>query len=135
MTDNFFTSLSLLQQLRNRDLGLIGTIRKNRRELPEQFTSKRSEAAPYYLASISMQRWCHIRLRGINALCWFQVNILVRISTPQPCIILAYNKAKEGVDHLDQMCGTYTIRKRTLRWPNRVFQHIMDVSAFNAFVL
>ena len=33
------------------------------------------------------------------------------------------------------MCGTYTTRKRTLRWPNRVFQHMMDVSAFNVFVL
>ena len=56
-------------------------------------------------------------------------------TTGKPCIILTYNKAKGGVDHLDQMCGNYTSRKRTLRWPKCVFQHMMDVSSFNAFVL
>jgi len=38
--DNYCTSLELLCELRKRDLGLIGTIRKNRRELPQKFTSK-----------------------------------------------------------------------------------------------
>ena len=38
VTDNFFTSLELLCELRKRNLGLIGTVRKNRRELPREFT-------------------------------------------------------------------------------------------------
>ena len=44
ITDNFYTSLELLRNLRDRNLGLIGTVRKNRRELPPEFTSKKSEA-------------------------------------------------------------------------------------------
>ncbi len=34
VTDNFFTSMELLCELRNRSLGLIATMRKNLRELP-----------------------------------------------------------------------------------------------------
>jgi hypothetical protein len=36
-TDNFFTSLSLAKELKARRLSLVGTIRKNRRELPIGF--------------------------------------------------------------------------------------------------
>jgi hypothetical protein len=55
--------------------------------------------------------------------------------TGKPLIILAYTKAKGGVDNLEQMCGNNTTPKRTLRCPSRVFQHIVDVSAFNAFIV
>jgi hypothetical protein len=44
VTDNFFTSLELLRELHARNLGLVGTVRKNRRELPPEFTAKKSEA-------------------------------------------------------------------------------------------
>ena len=44
VTDNYFTSLDLLREMRGRNLGLVGTIRKNRRELPREFTEKRREA-------------------------------------------------------------------------------------------
>jgi len=53
----------------------------------------------------------------------------------KPEIVLDYNKAKGGVDHLEQMCTMYTTRKQTLRWPKCVFQHMVDVSAYNAFIL
>jgi len=36
---------------------------------------------------------------------------------------------------LDQMCAAYTTRKHALRWPKCVFQHMVDVTAFKAFIL
>ena len=68
VTDNFFTSITLLCELRNRNLGLIGTVRKNRHELPEEFTSKKVNQGRHYLASMKMQLWCHTRLRKIKTL-------------------------------------------------------------------
>jgi len=41
VTDNLFTSLELLRQLRKRDLGLIGTKREICCELSQEFTSKK----------------------------------------------------------------------------------------------
>ncbi|XP_019734643.1 piggyBac transposable element-derived protein 4-like [Hippocampus comes] len=53
----------------------------------------------------------------------------------KPNIILAYNKSKGAVDHLDQACSAYTTQRRTPRWPMCLFYHILDISLFNAFVL
>uniref|UniRef100_A0AAZ1XT41 PiggyBac transposable element-derived protein domain-containing protein n=1 Tax=Oreochromis aureus TaxID=47969 RepID=A0AAZ1XT41_OREAU len=53
----------------------------------------------------------------------------------KPQIILDYNKCKGAVDHLDQVCGTYSCRRRTRRWPMCLLYHMIDVSCYNAFVL
>ncbi|KAL7870844.1 hypothetical protein SRHO_G00083410 [Serrasalmus rhombeus] len=56
-------------------------------------------------------------------------------SDKKPIIILDYNKNKGGVDNLDKMTATYTCQRMTRRWPMVVFYNILDVSAYNAFVL
>ena len=62
-------------------------------------------------------------------------SVEINEKTKKPEIILTYNKAKGGIDHLDQMCIAYTSRKRTTRWPKCVFQHMIDVTAYNSFIL
>ncbi|KAM4035776.1 uncharacterized protein ACNLHF_014862 [Anomaloglossus baeobatrachus] len=56
-------------------------------------------------------------------------------SDKKPRIILDYNKNKGGVDNLDKLTATYTCQRMTRRWPMVVFSNILDVSAYNAFVL
>ncbi|KAM4052997.1 uncharacterized protein ACNLHF_005812 [Anomaloglossus baeobatrachus] len=56
-------------------------------------------------------------------------------SDKKPRIILDYNKNKGGVDNLDKLTATYTCQRMTRRWPIIVFSNILDVSAYNAFVL
>lgn len=55
--------------------------------------------------------------------------------TGKPEVILTHNSTKGGADHLDQMCGVYTTRKHTRRWPKSVFQHMINATAFNSFIL
>ena len=43
--DNFFTSAALAEYLLNQDMTLVGTLRKNRREIPPEMTTKASIAA------------------------------------------------------------------------------------------
>ncbi|KAM3924560.1 piggyBac transposable element-derived protein 4-like [Leptodactylus fuscus] len=50
-------------------------------------------------------------------------------------IILDYNATKGAVDTLDQVISTYTCKRKTNRWPMILFYNILDVSAYNAFVL
>ena len=50
-------------------------------------------------------------------------------------MILARNKSIGGVAHLNQVCGTKTTRRRTLRWLRCVVQCLIDVTAFYAIVL
>ncbi|KRX31322.1 hypothetical protein T06_14533, partial [Trichinella sp. T6] len=53
----------------------------------------------------------------------------------KPDIILHYNITKGGVDNLDKMTSTYSCQRMTARWPSVIFYNIIDVSAYNAYVL
>jgi hypothetical protein len=138
VTDNFFTSLELLRELRARNLGLIGTMRKNRREIPKEFTQSRNEIGSTVFGfneDATVVSYAPKRNKCVVLLSSEHTQPEIDANTGKPHIILTYNAAKGGVDHLDQMCGAYTTRKRTNRWPKCVFQHMIDVSAYNAFIL
>ncbi|KRY43408.1 hypothetical protein T01_10170 [Trichinella spiralis] len=53
----------------------------------------------------------------------------------KPEIILHYNNTKGGVDNLDKMTSTYSCQRMSARWPLVIFYNIIDVSAYNAYVL
>ncbi|KAL7839393.1 hypothetical protein SRHO_G00260510 [Serrasalmus rhombeus] len=53
----------------------------------------------------------------------------------KPQIVLDYNETKGGVDNLYQVTATYSCQHMTARWPLVIFFHIIDVSAYNAFVI
>ncbi|KAK6312560.1 hypothetical protein J4Q44_G00182240 [Coregonus suidteri] len=53
----------------------------------------------------------------------------------KPQIILDYNSTKGGVDNLDKVTATYSCQRMTARWPFVIFYNIVDVSAYNAYVL
>jgi len=130
VTDNFFTSLQLLRDLRGRNLGLIGTIRKNRRELSKEFTAKKSEAGSSMFGfneDATLVSYAPKKNKRVILISSEHVQGDIDAGTRKPDIILAYNKSKGGVDHLDQMCGAYTTRKRTTRWPKCVFQHMIGI--------
>jgi hypothetical protein len=40
-----------------------------------------------------------------------------------------------GVDNFDKLVTGYSCKRRTLRWPLVIFIYILDISAFNAFVI
>ncbi|KAJ4938375.1 hypothetical protein JOQ06_002995 [Pogonophryne albipinna] len=53
----------------------------------------------------------------------------------KPQMILDYNSNNGGVDCLDKLTGTYTCKRMTARWPLAVFHNMIDISAFNAYVV
>ena len=53
----------------------------------------------------------------------------------KPAIILDYTHNKGGVDNLDKVIGIYSCRGMTARWPLVIFQNIIDMSSYNAFVI
>jgi hypothetical protein len=50
-------------------------------------------------------------------------------------MIMEYNKAKGRVDTFYQNIDEYSCRRKTTRWPLLLYYNILDVSAFNAFLL
>ncbi|KRY06870.1 hypothetical protein T03_10990, partial [Trichinella britovi] len=68
---------------------------------------------------------------------------------PENCTIISYLPKKnknvlvlstmhndnQVVDNLDKMASTYSCQGMTVRWPLVIFYNIIDVYAYNAYVL
>ena len=139
-TDNFFTDISLDEQLLNEKLFLIGFVQKNRRDLPKSLTKirNRSQYSSEFLFTdkvtlvlyILKPRKSVILLSTLH----HEHNILSATEKFKPDIISYYNTTKSGVDGLDDSVRKYSCRQRT-RWPLSLFMHFIDIAAYNAFTL
>lgn len=124
--DNFFTSYSLGSYLLSKNLTMLGTIRKNKPDLPTSFTNAKNRET--YSTMFGFQND-----RMILSYCPKKGKIVTLLSTlhddkkvdntakKKPEVILDYNKTKSGVDTMDQMTRAYSVRRMTRRWPMTVF--------------
>nr|XP_061796549.1 piggyBac transposable element-derived protein 4-like [Nerophis lumbriciformis] len=139
-TDNFFTSFPLAEELKKKKIALVGTLRKNKGELPPALLriTCRQPLSSLFAFTKNMALVSYVPKRAENFLV-----LSTRHRTPEvpegalkkPQIILDYNRCKGAVDHLDQVRITYSCRRRALRWPMCLFHYMVDISAYNAFVL
>ena len=139
--DNFFTSVSLARDLLQKKLTLVGTILRNKPELPPKFTlAKGLEVtstifgfqSDAMIASYFPKKGCVVNmLSTMHAL----PDISSTSCEKKPEVILYYNSTKSGVDILDRMVRTYTSKRMTRRWPVALFYNMLDLSAVNAYVV
>ncbi|XP_029917511.1 piggyBac transposable element-derived protein 4-like [Myripristis murdjan] len=138
--NNFFTSYELAERLLARDLTVVGMLHKNRPELPAWPVHHRHEAFSSEFAftpSVTLVSYVPKRNQSMLLLSTAHGDAAVAVDRPdrKPEILLHYNRNKDGVDNLDKLVTAYSCRRRTRRWPTAVFHNILDVSAYNAFVL
>ena len=53
----------------------------------------------------------------------------------KPSMITDYNRTKGGVDTLDENVETFTCRRKTCRWPLLLYYNLLDVAAYNAYIV
>ena len=138
--DNFFTSLGLARKLLNDNLTVVGTIRKNKKELPKEFVTakKRSVLSTMYGFQKDAMICSYCPKKGKIVLLLSSLHLEKgpeQGASRKPEIIIDYNKCKGGVDTMDQMVRTFSVKRMTRRWPMVVFYNMIDVSALNATVL
>ncbi|XP_027874871.1 piggyBac transposable element-derived protein 4-like [Xiphophorus couchianus] len=138
--DNFFTSYNLGQELLKRKLTMVGTVRKNRAELPAELlvTKNRDPHSSMFAFTDNTALVSYCPKKGKNVVLMSTLHKNAEISTREdhkPTMILDYNATKGGVDNLDKVTGSYSTKRMTARWPLVIFYNIIDVSAYNAFVI
>ncbi len=138
--DNFFTSYALGEELLKRKVTMLGTVRKNKPELPPELLAvKNREVTSSVFAftdKATVVSYCP--KKGKNVLLLSTMHKDAALSSREdkkPQMVLDYNETKGGVDNLDKVTATYSCRRMTARWPLVIFFHIIDVSAYNAFVI
>ncbi|KAI5087140.1 dual specificity protein phosphatase 26 isoform X1, partial [Silurus meridionalis] len=138
--DNFFTSYKLAQELLKKKLFLVGTVRKNKPELPPNLLQVKGRPVPSSLFGFTSNTTAvsHIPKRGRNVIVLSTRHREAAVTEgpkAKPDIITYYNRCKGGVDNLDKVVATYSCRRKTKRWPQTLFFNMMDISGYNAYVI
>jgi len=140
--DNFYSSPQLFEDLLSRETMACGTVRQNRRGLPQQKSSlKRGETVFMKKGDLTFVHW--MDKRDVWCLSTFHANQMVPFTTrrqgveaiTRPKMITDYNKYMGGVDRMDQMLVYYSIGRKTIKWYKRIFWRIIDLTLVNAYVL
>ena len=140
--DNFYSSPTLFHDLQARKTAAVGTVGTNRKFMPTLEVKKKGDVD---FASSPL---------GMLALAWMdrkRVNLLstihrnpdlqeVQCREPgetkiKPGIVLDYNHGKTGVDVSDQMTSYYQTRRKSVKWYQTLFWHLVDQAVVNAYLV
>jgi len=135
--DNFFTSYMLGQALLKRNITMLGTMRRNKAELPSLSRKEAVHHSQFYFTKDTTVV-SYIPKKNRNVILMSTAHNSKEVSNREdkkPKIILDYNATKGAIDTLDKLIATYTCKRKTNRWPVIVFYNIVDTTAYNAFVL
>ena len=140
--DNWFTSIELIKKLKEKKLSYVGTLRKNKKEIPPCFvqTKERKVYSSLFGFSEACTLVSYIPKKTKNVLLASSMHMDDSIDCEtgeerKPEIITFYNDTKFGVDALDKMCGTYNCARNTRRWPMVIFYSMLNISAINGLVV
>ena len=133
--DDLFTRLDIALHLANQKCNMVGTVRQNRRELPEAAKKKAAAARNFpvciYSNSVKKQK---------SVVIMSALHPDVEIPSDnnpnkKPETVLFYNKTKAGVDVVDQLTRKYSVKAASRRWPIHVFFNVIDLALINSWIL
>lgn len=140
--DNWFTSYHLVKTLKEHQITFVGTMKKNKRELPPEFVNTR--ARPLFSSMFGYQEDMTIvsyvprKYRNVVLISSLHHDDTIDISTAEaakPEIITFYNATKGGVDNLDKLCATYDVARNTRRWPMVIFYALLNMAGVNSQII
>lgn len=135
--DNWFTSVPICDKLRtDYNLTLVGTIRKNKREIPPSFKQAAKDNQSARFAYKDRKVLCFNPKPKKHVLLLSSLHTTGKIDekTGKPEIVVFYNKTKGRTDSFDQKCHNYTTVRRTARWPLRFFYGMLDQAGVNSCI-
>lgn len=149
--DNFFTSVPLVERLKQRGIYCIGTVQMNRvkncKLLDEEELKTKGRGSLDFRVNQEnniIVRWYDSK--AVNLLSSFvgveplgNVRRWDRkaksyIMVPRPAIVDTYNRFTGGVDLLDMLSALYKFNCRSRRWYIYIWWHTVTVAVINAWI-
>ena len=150
--DNFFTSIDLLRDLRERNIQATGTIRSNRLSTcdlkPDDL--KKEPRGTYDFRShntnsVLITSWNDNSVVSVasnfdsifptHQVTRYSQKQKKRVTISQPHVIHRYNKYMGGIDRADQNIALYRISIRGKKWYFPIISQLIDVAEQNAWQL
>ncbi|CAH2107383.1 unnamed protein product [Euphydryas editha] len=136
--DNYFSSIEVCLELKKNGLTYVGTLKKNKREIPPEFLDKKREvhSTMYgFTKELTLLSYVPKKKKTVQMISSMHHEESIDSTKSIPEIISFYNATKGGVDSLDEKCAKYTCARRSRRWPLVIFFRILDVAAANTFII
>jgi len=142
--DNFFSSPELYDDLGKKQIYCCGTVRPNRRGMPQDLAPKISKLKRGDI---------HVRTRAdLTAILWrdkrdicMLMNIHNAPTEGDLCneggkaiklqIVMDYNHHTGYVDKIDRMANSYSISCHTFKWTKKLFFHLLDLAILNSYIV
>jgi hypothetical protein len=146
--DNFFTSVPLFTDLLNRSTYACGTIRANRKYLPEEFKKEKKmesgQSKFWQSDNFVATLWQDKRaVRFLSTCCEAEGDDTVErkrktqesVTLNCPPAAKLYTLKMGGVDRSDRMVRTYSVSRASKKWWFRLFYYFLDMAVSNSFIL
>lgn len=138
--DNWFTSMELVNTLRENNTTYIGTIKSNSRGVPPiaKCTKDRVKKDTKIFQDDNRTTLVSFWDKGVKPV--LLVDSFHR-HVPAPEVnckaetVLAYNRTKSGVDIADKRMRGLTCKRKCRRWPYAVFSNLVDAASNNATIV
>ena len=144
--DNYYSSPTLYWDLWDLGVGASGTLRANRKGVPQIAKDKilREKGETYFMHNkhLLLVKYNDKKVvyllstvdRGEKILTG-KVDPRSRQPIRKPEVVVNYDKYMGGVDRSDQMVSYATFNARTLKWWKRVIFHVFSLAILNAYIL
>lgn len=137
--DNWYTSVPLAEYLLTKKITILGTMKKNKPEIPTAFLPDKHKAVGSCLFGFqkdaTLVSYVPRKNNSVILLSTLHDDDEMDPDSRKPQIILDYNITKGGVDTVDKMCAAYSVSRTTKRWPCVVFYSLLNIGAINAQIL
>jgi hypothetical protein len=146
--DNFFTSVPLAKYLYSVGTYITGTIRRNRKFIPKQFSKKFDvgekryfRQGPMLAAAFREKRSQRFPVLLLSTKCKAESTIrtITRRSRTRevvkPSIIQSYNDYMGGIDTSDMMLYTYLDERRTVKYWKKICFNIFSRMILNSYII
>jgi hypothetical protein len=137
-TDQYFKSYDLATVLLQRNLTLVGTLNRNRVEVPNALlrSRHRQDKETLFCHSGEIMLLSHVPRKNKAVIILSSMHTTHEVNDNQlPHVIEDYNQMKGGVDNLNKLVATYTVRRKVFRWPAVLFFNSVDIAAVNALII
>ena len=130
-TDRYYTSVPLADTLTSRGTALVGTLVKNRKNLPPEvraanFKMVSNEVKAWRSDKALVVAWRHEKKKPVVMLSTVSSAAPTRALVGQrrqpvmkPEVVVRYNNAMGGVDVADQYCVYYSFTRKSVKWSRK----------------
>ena len=148
--DNCFNSPILIEKLFDKNIYAIGTVRKNRKQMPKMLEDKnmqKGDCEMLYSKNVMAYKWMDNRsvllvstsreaMDDVSSVQRREKGSAAKSAIPCPTVVKLYNNGMGGVDLTDQQTAAYQLDcKSSVRFYLRIFFDLLDIACVNSFLV